>query len=257
MNKTPFPEWPRPSSDELILIAELIAKYTKFLNPEIVQKVVESNEKQNANWCNLLKIKKINHELYLWEKCATAFPGVRRHIGQKEIHNVKNQKRHIPLLGEAVEIDDNDYPKEIWSFILSGNKFRKKGPTGYELAHLADHKEHNNRCAKEFVVKDIKHSITYFGLFTCPTNTVYIPSALLRPTDFSISLRLLLLRRSNQLYGRFCKILPPAYDLPELHKPEWDINKFEWADPVGDVSNVDSFLLYRQGKLDKMLRTTA
>jgi len=160
-------------------------------------------------------------------------------------------------LGEAVEIDDNDYPKEIWSFILSGNKFRKKGPTGYELAHLADHKEHNNRCAKEFVVKDIKHSITYFGLFTCPTNTVYIPSALLRPTDFSISLRLLLLRRSNQLYGRFCKILPPAYDLPELHKPEWDINKFEWADPVGDVSNVDSFLLYRQGKLDKMLRTTA
>jgi len=69
MNKTPFPEWPRPSSDELILIAELIAKYTKFLNPEIVQKVVESNEKQNANWCNLLKIKKINHELYLWEMC--------------------------------------------------------------------------------------------------------------------------------------------------------------------------------------------
>ncbi len=53
-----------------------------------------------------------------------------------------------------------------------------------------------------------------FGLYTCPSNTVYIPLSLIKPTDFVGTIRALLIRRAQQLYGEFCNILPPFLRIP-------------------------------------------
>ena len=37
---------------------------------------------------------------------------------------------------QCLSLDDNDYPKHLWSFVFTGRPFRKRGPAGYQLAHL-------------------------------------------------------------------------------------------------------------------------
>lgn len=251
---TPFPPWDIPTDKEIMEIAKLIAKYTKFIDPTIVREIVNSNEQNRANWSSLLNSKNINPNLYLWENCSTTYPGIRRHAGTKETNNVKEQKRDEPLEGDALEIDDNDYPKQLWAYILTGKTFRKKGPKGYQMAHLADHKVYKNRCKDELITKIDQPEKAYFGLFTAPTNTVYIPASLLRPTDFSYSLRLLLLHKARKLYGDFCNILPPAYELP-VSPNEWHPDNFEWCSTVGNLSAVSTFLEQRKAKIDQMFQS--
>ena len=253
---TPFPSWDLPTENELLEIAKLIAKYSRFIHPNIIEEIVKNNEHNRQKWQSYLTDQDINPDLYLWENCSTTYPGIRRHAGTDEIRNVKKQKRDQPLNGEALEIDDNDYPKQLWSFILTGKKFGKKGPTGYQLAHLADHKVYKNRCQKEFTVKVNNPEKAYFGLFTSATNTVYLPASLLRPTDFCRSLRLLLLQKAKSLYGKFCNLLPPAYELPES-LPEWVPENFEWSKPVGNLTAVSTFLQQRQEKMDSILKKIA
>ena len=138
--------------------------------------------------------------------------------------------------------------------MFRGTQFAKFGPGGYALAHLADHKDHGNRFALDFQVTDGADSPrSLFGLYTCPTNAVYIPSALIKPTDFAGTIRALLIRRAHQLYGSFCNILPPFLQIPETHLPEWDVNEFKWADPVGTTKHIPSFLVFRRDRTAKLI----
>jgi hypothetical protein len=86
----------------------------------------------------------------------------------------------------ALKLDDNDYPKHVWSFIFRGKPFQKHGPSGYSLAHLVDHKNYKNRGQEEITnnYSDEITDLTLFGLYTSVTNTVYMPNGLIRPTDF-------------------------------------------------------------------------
>ena len=123
----------------------------------------------------------------------------------------------------ALALDDNDYPKQIWSFLFRGKKFSKFGPEGYSLAHLADHKEYNNRFAQDFEVAELESRNRFlYGLYTCPTNTVYIPSSLIKPTDFAGTIRGLLMRRAEDLYGGFCNLLPDFLRIPKSVFPGMD-----------------------------------
>jgi hypothetical protein len=92
-----------------------------------------------------------------------------------------------------------------------------------------------------------------YGLFTCPSNTVYIPRSLIKPTDFAGTIRALLVRRAQQLYGTFCKILPPFLRIPETFSPEWKVGEFRWADPVGTTTHIPSFLEFRRDRLAKLI----
>jgi hypothetical protein len=87
-----------------------------------------------------------------------------------------------------------------------GSQFSKFGPSGYALAHLADHKNHGNRYKTDFEVTVAEKSTpALFGLYTCLSNTVYTPVSLIKPPDFVGSIRSLLIRRAQQLYCEVCQ----------------------------------------------------
>ena len=91
-----------------------------------------------------------------------------------------------------------------------------------------------------------------FGLFTSAANAAYFPSALLRPTDFSSELRLLLQRRALQLYGDVCRVLPPSLEMKPCNDPSWDLDGFCWGKPVGEMTNVQAFLEFRHERIDEL-----
>jgi len=227
-------------------IIKLTAQYIKFLHPDIISEIVTDNKKYQREWSQLLQENNVNPVIYLWENSPCAFPGVRRYAGSKEIaYFRKHTELSICEISGAVKLDDNDFPKQIWSFIFRGNKFQKNGPENYSLAHLADHKEYKNRLSSEFLVKSNDQSHELYGLFTCPTNTAFIPSSLLRPTDFSAAIRRMLIRKAQALYGHFCNILPPWINLSSDSTDRWDHTHFQWSDPVGNIDNIKLFLDFR------------
>ena len=67
------------------------------------------------------------------------------------------------------------------------------------------------------------------------------------------TIRALLVRRAQQLYGDFCQILPPFLRIPKSVSPEWDVNKFRWAYPVGTTKYVQEFLDFRNDRLEKLI----
>lgn len=137
------------------------------------KEVVVDNQKHRSDWIKALNDRNINATPYLWDRSACAFPGVRRYAGSLEI---AIYRKHAPdsdtQLEKALKLDDNDYPKQVWSFVFRGAPFSKFGPDAYSLAHLADHKVHGNRYREDFDVLGTEHAL--HGLYTCPSNTVYI-----------------------------------------------------------------------------------
>jgi hypothetical protein len=251
-----WPEWEQPSPQRILELAHATIPLVRFLNPDVVRAVIDDNEHYRESWIEILKSRGIDPSAYLWEGSPCAFPGVRRYAGSREIaahrgHATHNETQKL----NALALDDNDYPKQIWSFILRGAQFSKFGPEGYALAHLADHKDHGNRFATDFEVSEEGTGPRpLYGLYTCPTNTVYIPLSLIKPTDFAGTLRALLIRRAHQLYGSFCKILPPFLRIPQTYTPEWDINEFEWADPVGTTKHIPGFLVFRRDRMARLIK---
>lgn len=249
-----WPAWEQPDPEKVLAMAHLIIPFVRFLDPQIVRAIVEDNELNRTEWIEALAVRQINPAAYLWNKSSCTFPGVRRYAGS---HEIAAYRGHASLdKGKsfgALALDDNDYPKQLWSFVFRGQQFSKSGPGGYSLAHLADHKDHKNRFNKDFVVlEDIVGPRSLFGLYTCPSNTVYIPTNLIKPTDFAGTIRGLLFRRAQDLYGAFCNILPPFLHLPEKCSPEWNVCEFRWADPVGTSKHIPDFLGFRRERLLKL-----
>ena len=191
---------------------------------------------------------------YLWERSPCAFPGVRRYAGSREIDGYRGHTQLDSAQLGALALDDNDYPKQIWSFVFRSKQFSKFGPEGYSLAHLADHKDHNNRFAQDFEVAEVENRSRFlYGLYTCPTNTVYIPSSLIKPTDFAGTIRGLLMRRAEDLYGEFCNLLPDFLRIPKSVSPDWAVDQFSWADPVGTTNHIEAFLEFRNDRMTKLI----
>ena len=250
-----WPTWDQPGTAEVLALARATTPFVRFLSPYIVRSVVEDNEKYRDEWTEALQARQIDPAAYLWERSSCAFPGVRRYAGGREIaahrgHVQLEERRSV----NALVLDDNDYPKQIWSFVFRGAQFSKFGPSGYALAHLADHKEHGNRYKTDFEVIEVgKSTPPLFGLYTCLSNTVYTPLSLIKPTDFVGTIRSLLIRRAQQLYGEVCQILPPFLRVPDAPSAEWNVNEFKWADPVGTTQHMQSFLAFRRDRIRKLI----
>lgn len=184
------------------------------------------------------------------------FPGVRRYAGSRE---VAAHRGHTSLTAEvlthALRLDDNEYPKQLWSFVFRGAKFPKHGPDGYALAHMADHKQHGNRASEEFESTSPSTLVRpLFGLYTSAANTAYVPRNLIRPTDFAGALRNLLIRRSQSLYGSFCRLLPAEFSIPVAPSEEWQLDRFTWAEPVGTSVHIQKFLAFRRAEVARLLQ---
>lgn len=249
-----WPQWESPSEEDSLLLARVLARHARFLKPEIVQHLVDDNRRHASDWRAALTARGVPADAYLWDGSPCAFPGVRRYSGSSEIAEFRKRKPSDGKLPpDALALDDNDYPKQLWSFVFRGKLFQKQGPAGYNLAHLADHKDHNNRAAADFVLAPgTSVEGRLHGLYTCPTNTVYLPTGLLKPTDFHPSVRGLFIRKAQALYGACCRIVPPFLGVPECGDSRWDIEAFEWADPVGGVANLPAFFEFRSMRMNKL-----
>lgn len=126
-------------------------------------------------------------------------------------------------------------------------------PASYSLAHLLDHKEYKNRTAQECIFpKDYPHTKSFYGLHTCASNAVYVPSALARPTDFNDDLRNLVLNKAASLY-KGCNLLPKGIKIKRPEDEKWNICSFYWGGPVGTADNLDAFFDFRKKELSELL----
>ncbi len=252
--KKDWPTWNAPTEDDCLLLAKTTTKYIRFLSPEIIEEIVKSNEEDKDWFCDYLKKSKIDVDLYLWNKTSCCFPGIRRHAGSSEIA-AHRKRSSINTIEDAIALDDNDFPKQIWSFIFRGAQFGKFGPNGYNLAHLVDHKKDKNRMPNEFTFeKGHVFNKPFYGLYTCASNSVYIPDKLMKPTDFNGAIRNLLFRKAKSLYSKCCNLVPPYVKSNDSYGEKWDLNNFEWADPVGTLDNIKLFLDFRKKKIEDLLK---
>ncbi len=248
-----WPVWPTPDDENLRQLARALTPFVRFLGPGIICAVTEDNRRMRADWSSRLEELGIDPATYLWEGSPCAFPGVRRHAGTKEIAVFKQKaSASAEVPPQCLTLDDNDYPKHLWAFTFTRKKWQKRGPDGYQLAHLLDHKEFRNRWCKEL---DIPPGATVpkpHGLFASAANLAYVPAAFLKPTDFSSKLRSLIQRRAQQLYGEICHIVPPPLAVKTCEDPEWSLDSFEWGAPVGETDNVPEFLEFRRKRMEQL-----
>ncbi len=180
--KTQWPAWPHPKDEDLLELARTMAPFVRFLDPGIVDAVVEDNRRFGSEWSTSLEALGTDPAIYLWEGSPCAFPGVRRYAGSTEIAAFRKRTETVEAPPECLSLDDNDYPKHLWAFVFTGKPFRKRGPAGCQLAHLFDHKVYGNRWPDEFdAPPGIEASVLPYGLFTSAANSVYAPGVFLRP----------------------------------------------------------------------------
>ena len=245
--------WPTPSDENFSELARAMTPFMRFLDPRIVQKVAEDNRLMKDNWSSQLETLEIDPAIYLWDGSPCAFPGVRRYAGSTEIAIFRKRTSAKEAPAQCLALDDNDYPKHLWTFAFTGKPFRKRGPDGYQLAHLFDHKEYGKRWREELdVLSGGKEPATLYGLFTSAANSAYVPSAFLRPTDFSPKLRSLIQRRALQLYGDTCRIVPPFLAVKPCEDPSWSLDNFRWSPPVGGLGNIPGFLEFRRVRMEEL-----
>lgn len=247
---TDWPNWPQPEEADILKLAHTTTPLVKFLHPDIVDAVVKDNRHHLPNWRSRLAEVDIDPDIYLWKGSPCAFPGVRRYTN-KERSSFKDRTKNFP---HSLWLDDNDCPKHLWAYVLTGRMFKKQGPRAYQLAHLADHKEYKDRWRDEFSLDFQGDPPPLFGLYTSPANTIYVPNSFLRTTDFVNPLRALLLKRAYELYGQICTLAPPPLREKELDDSAWNPAHFTWGDPVGDVQKVGSFLEYRLEEINQGIR---
>ena len=248
-----WPAWPTPSDEDLLELARAMAQFVQFLDPGIVCAVAEDNRRMGADWSSRLEALGIDPAIYLWEGSPCAFPGVRRYAGSTEIAVFRQRAAPDEPPRQCLALDDNDYPKQLWAFAFTGKPFRKRGPDGYQLAHLFDHKEHGNRWRDEMDIPlGAKEPAPLYGLFTSAANSAYVPGAFLRPTDFSPRLRSLIQRRALQLYGDICSIVPPPLAVKPCEDTAWSLDNFWWDTPVGGMENVSDFLEFRRERMEEL-----
>ncbi len=250
-----WPVWELPSIDDIEKTTRMLTPYLKFINPKIIERITLSNKELESYFCSYMANSGIDHKYYTWEKCSTMFPGIRRANGKTD--NVFKKKQLPPELRSeknAIYIDDNSYPKHVWAFIFTGQQFSNKGPGGYELAHIFEHKA-VDRITEELCIEDnSNYDLTkpLSGMFTGAASLMYAPRTFVKVTDHSLQARRLIQRKAIELYKETTHLLPPTIGLKK-HDKEWDINSFVWGRPVGEFDQIEPFLEYRKNRLKRIL----
>lgn len=67
---TRWPVWTQPNDDDALMLAKIVARFARFLQPEIVRAVVDDNERHLHDWSEGLRRWGIDPRAYLWSKSA-------------------------------------------------------------------------------------------------------------------------------------------------------------------------------------------
>lgn len=124
-NTADWPTWDLPSDEEQLVLARAIIPYIKIISPAIVEKIVEDNNRNLEAWKEGFEQIGVRSDIYLWPDTPVTFPGIRRHVGATETSLFRSGPK-VSIGENALYLDDNSYPKEIWSFALRNKMFSKK-----------------------------------------------------------------------------------------------------------------------------------
>jgi hypothetical protein len=254
IHKSSWPKWELPSEDDIMYIAKKLTPYLRFLNPKIIEKIVLSNIELEEFFNEYLEKYSIEKKYYIWDCCANTFPGIRRANGKTDNKYKKKQlPENLRREKNAIYIDDNSYPKHIWSFLFTGKQFSNIGPEGYELAHIFEHKA-VDRVTEEFICKYQHYNLNkpLSGMFTNIAGLMYAPRTFVKITDHSLQARRLIQRKVILLYKDVANVIPPEINLKE-YQYEWDTSIFKWLEPVGKLDNIDAFISFRKERINKIL----
>ena len=256
-SKEKLPDWPdwsnedKSMDDDLLKMSRILFPYLKLLNPRIIEAIVNDNKNKSAEWEDkLLEAGVENFSNYFWNDSPVAFPCVRRYV--------KGEKKN-DVAKDAIYIDDNDYPKQIWSFVFRKRSYGHYGPGGYSHAQVLDPKDYNSRLKEEFKGDFSKYSSNNsFGAFhTSAANALYTPSGFLKPTDNDENLRMLLIELIDKTYGSVCDPFPNKWvGNYDRVPPKWRLESFadlEQPEKVGDLSNINCFIDFRFNRMKKLI----
>lgn len=247
-----WPTWETIPDNKLKKMFAEISPFLKFIHPSLVKAIAEDNLKNKSFFVDILKEHGIASEIYMWNDSACVFPGVRRFVGKHEdarkLVDVTQRKEK-----QALYLDDNLMPVNFWSFILRGVVSNNKGPDGHSLAHIIPHKDYNKeQISQELIVTGEIPKFGLSGLFSCAFNTAYCPTAVMKPTDFNIDIRLILQHQIDRLYRNECKILPEFISFGDQGRCSWKLNDFQFGTPVGDKKYLARFFDFRKKWFDEL-----
>jgi hypothetical protein len=225
-------------------IAQAIAKTAVLLHPDIIQQCVKYNKEQKAELMKILPT--CICELFLFENSDCVYPGVRRRIISEKKKNMKSE-----LSSDKMILDENNYPRHIWSNISTGTKYsssswHKNNLNTFEMAHVFAHKD-SEVVSQNNYYRDSNSKMNPSALFTSASNVILVPKGLAKPTDKLPLVQHILFTRIIELYGCFVSYpnLKKSVIDPEIQEiyqnMEW--NEFYYPDNWKD--NLDNLFSSR------------
>ncbi|MBL7646585.1 MAG: hypothetical protein JNK74_10390 [Candidatus Hydrogenedentes bacterium] len=249
----PKPTWPNLIELEQHNIAKALARVTHHMHPKVIARIreINSGHVERARLEAILP-ECIEREAWFYPGSACVFPGVRRFVGRVK---KKQLLKYVPK--EACIIDDNRFPRNLWTFLAIGEHYtgpnwKNSGLSDFELAHIFSHKHEKQELEWE-VFKEHDKKQKPYGLFTCASNVVLIPKGFAKPTDGLPAVRVAFFKRHIELYGEDC--LPGLRGLDPEAIPGW-YDDLEWNEPSLPPrweENVDKLVAFRYAWLAKLL----
>lgn len=253
-----WPTWDLPNDEQTHEALKGITPFIQFIHPSVVEQVVGNNSRI-SHLVEQMATQGIQIDRYFWDRSPCLFPGIRRFKGQSDD---KYKRKVIPPAERssyrAVYIDDNSYPKELWSYVCRGSKFQKKNPDGYEFAHFFIHKADSEIDIHLELLGADKYDSEISGFFTSCAGSAYIPKSLARVTDLNLKARKLIQQKCKEIYGDICNVLPPGVEL-KRETDDWKTSDFQWAQFTGENAKdrVQDFLRFRETELERLVLALA
>lgn len=239
-----FPDLTHNVEKELSII---LGSVSHHLHPDIVSYITESNFSFKEVF-QRYSHKKLNIHEFLFNGSDCVFPGVRRPLNRET--NKAKWKNNI--YNDGTILNDNTYPRHIWSFLVNGKSYsstnwKTTSLNNFELAHIFGHKKEETELEKKSFTRFDENKNPHF-LFTSASNVVLIPKGLTKPTDKNESIKLCYYQRHIDLYGE--NFLHMSGFKQKL-LPEW-YNEINWIDPILPLDwkeKIDLLIKYREQHL--------
>jgi len=228
-------------------LSKILGSVSHHLHPDIVKYIIESNIGFKEKF-QQYSHKELNIHEFFFEGSDCIFPGVRRPVNRE----TSGSKWKNNIYKDGTILNDNTYPRHIWSFLVNGKPYSSSnwkitGLNSFELAHIFGHKTNETSLEKNSFLKFEENKNPY-SLFTSSSNVVLIPKGLTKPTDKMESVKLCYYQRHIDLYGEnFFHMTGFKKELV----PEW-YKDIRWIDPILPTNwnqKIDLLINYREQHL--------
>ncbi|PWH10158.1 hypothetical protein DEJ39_07630 [Bacteroidetes bacterium SCGC AAA795-G10] len=239
-----FPNLTQEVEKELSFILGTVSHH---IHPDIVKYLVEANISLKEDF-GQYSHEKLNIHEFFFDNSDCVFPGVRRPVNKE----TSGSKWKNNIYKDGTILNDNTYPRHIWSFLVNGKPYSSSnwkitGLNAFELAHIFGHKTDETGLEKMSFL-NFEENKNPYSLFTSASNVVLIPKGLTKPTDKNNSIKLCYYQRHLDLFGE------NFFHMSGFKKelvPSW-YKDIKWLDPILPLDwkkNIDLLIDYRERHL--------